>query len=83
MYLPLMILYLPSNHVPIMSQTQTDDKDNPPSDDDTGINDLIMNEGTDLNVIAAHINAQLDETYDILSAELEAIMDHRYLSGII
>ena len=73
----------PSPHVPIISQTPADVEDDPPSDDDTGLNDLILEEGTDLDTMAAHINAQLDETDDVLSAELEAIVDHRYLSGII
>ena len=66
-----------------MNRTQKDDEDDPPSDDDTGLNGLIMDEGTNLDAIAAHINAQLDETDDVLSAELEAIMDHIYLSSII
>ena len=73
----------PSPRTPIVSQTQEDEEDYPPSDDDTGLNDLILEEGTDLDTMAAHINAQLDETDDVLSAELEAIVDHRYLSGII
>ena len=42
-----------------------------------------MDEGIDLDTIAARINTQLDETDDVLSAELEAIMDHIYLSGIM
>ena len=73
----------PSPHVPIVSQTQQEDDDSPSYNDDTGLNGLIMDEGTDLDAIAAHINAQLDETDNVLSAELEAIMEHRYLSGII
>ena len=67
----------------MVSQTQKDDEDNSPSDDNTGLNGLILDEGTDLDTIAAHINVQLDETDDTLSAELEVIMDHIYLSGVI
>ena len=70
----------PSPHVSMVSQTQKDDEDDPPSDDDTGLNGLVLEEGVDLDTIAAHINVQLDEMGDILSAELEAIMDHIYLS---
>ena len=73
----------PSPHGPIVSQTQEDDEDYPPSDDDSGLNGLVVDEGTDLDAMAAHINAQFDETDDVLSAELDSIVDHRYLSGII
>ena len=66
-----------------MSQTQQDNKYNPTSYDDNGLNGIIMDEGTDLDAMLAHINAQLDETDDVLSAELKAIIDHIYLSGII
>ena len=69
--------------MPIVSQTQKDDEDNSPSDDDTGLNGIILDDGKDLDAIAAHINTQLDETDDVLSDELEAIMDHRYLSDTI
>ena len=65
-----------------MSHTQKDDEDNPPSDDDTGIHGLILDEGTDLDTIAAHINVKLNKTGDVLSAALEAIMDNRYLYGV-
>ena len=51
----------PSPHVPLISQTPADVEDYHPSDDDTRLNDLILEEGTDLDTMAAHINAQLDE----------------------
>ena len=43
----------------------------------------MMEEGTNIDDIASQINTQLDETDDVLSAELHLIADHRYLSGII
>ena len=43
----------------------------------------MMEEGTNIDDIASQINTQLDETDDVLSAELHLIVDHRYLSGII
>ena len=83
-YPSLNILYSlpPHTHVPIVSQTQPDDEVQPLSDDD-GINEVMLEEGTNLDDMAAHINGQLDETDDVLSAELHSIVDHRYLSGII
>ena len=75
----MMVIYPPSPHVPIVSQTQKDDEDNLPSNDDTGINGIILDKDTDLDTIVAHINTQIDETDDVLSAELGAIMDHRLL----
>ena len=47
------------------------------------MNGIIMEKVTYLDAIAADINAQLDETDDVLSAEMEAIVDHKYLSWII
>ena len=73
----------PSPHVLIVSQTQQDDENYPPSDDNNRLNGLIMDEGTNLDAMSVHINTQLDKMDDVLSAELETIMDHRYLSGII
>ena len=73
----------PFPHVPIVSQNQQNDEDNPPSEDATGHTGLIMDEGTDLDAMSAHINAQLDETDDVLSAKLEVVINHRYLSGVL
>ena len=43
----------------------------------------MMEEGTNIDDIASQINTQLDETDDVLSAELHLIADHIYLSEII
>ena len=43
----------------------------------------MLEEGNDIDDIVSQINNQLDETDDVLSAELLSIVDHRYLSGII
>ena len=78
-------LTLPHTHVPIVSQTRPDDEEHPFSDDndDDGINEVMLEEGTNIDDMAAHINGKLGETDDVLSAELHSIVDHRYLSGII
>ena len=43
----------------------------------------MLDEGINIDDIASQINNQLDETDDVLSAELHSIVNHRYLSGIM
>ena len=54
-----------------------------PLPDDDGINEVMLQKGNNLDDMAAHINNQLDETDNALSAELHSIVDNIYLSGLI
>lgn len=53
------------------------------SDDNEGLDGGIMEDGTNLEDIAAYNNVQRDVMDNVLSAKLEITVHHRYLSGII
>ena len=67
----------------MVSQTQEDNENYPLSEDDPDLHELIGDSGKDFDTFATQINTQLDDKDDILAAELESIVDHRYLSGIL
>ena len=80
---PADALNSPPPSVPMVSQTQDDDEDFPPSDADDDLPRFMEDGGVNTADVASHLNVQLDGKDDYLSAELETIVDDRYLAGVL
>ena len=65
--------------LPVITQTQSDDDVYPPSDGNPDLSQPMENELLGFDDIATQVNAQFDLKDDVLAAELEQIMDHRYV----
>ena len=73
----------PPPFVPMVSQTQDDDEDFPPSDEDDDLPRFMEDGGVSTADVASHLNVQLDGKDDYLAAELDTIVDDRYLAGVL
>ena len=65
--------------LPVITQTQSDDDVYPPSDGKTDLSQPMENRLIGFDDIIVHVNDQFDLKDDVLAAELEQIMDHRYI----
>ena len=70
-------------HVPMVSQTQDNNEDYSLSEEDPDLHEIIQDRGKYFDNIATHVNTCFDIKYGALTAELESIVDHRFLSGIL
>ena len=73
----------PLPHVHMVSQTQDDNDDYPLSEKDPDLHEIIRDGCKDLDNIATCVNTHFDVKGGVLAAELELIVDHRFLSGIL
>ena len=70
-------------HVPMVSQTQSDDEEIPPSDQDPDGPFDGCDSGQDFDSMASHMNNHMDDKDEILDAQLVAIVAHQFLAGIL
>ena len=64
-------------------QNQDDNDNYPLSEEDPDLHGLMMYRGKDFDDIVTHVNTHFDVKDDVLAAELESIVDHIFLSGIL
>ena len=67
----------------MVSQTQDNNEDYSLSEEDPDLHEIIQDRGKYFDNIATHVNTCFDVKYGVLTSELESIVDHRFLSGIL
>ena len=70
-------------HVPMVSQTQDNNEASSLSEEDPDLHEIIQDRAKYFDNIATHVNTRFGVKYGVLTAELESIVDHIFLSGIL